>query len=594
MRKAVSAFALVGALLTSVATFTPVAGANGSNSSAQLQYTTSSESLQNLGSVNLAAAGAAASSSTSGQPSLTLGTPPVVSDSEGLPNRTGGPAAPVATGNPLSVQSSHLNGGTGFQGISGAQQAAVNPNVGDLEPPDQGTCVGPDGHGRTLVVEIINNAVAAFTPSGTQVLPVTPTFALFNQPNTASPSDPRCYYDSTTQRWFFTEFVVGSPAPSTQFVAVSKTSDPLGNYEVFGIDTTDASNPVGDCPCFGDFDQIGADANGFYITTNEFSNIGAAPGFNGTVMYALSKWRLELAADGAPMPPVAVYQITGDAFGSSDGSQPYHVSPASTPPGGSYAPDTEYFVESNSNASSDNHLIVYALTNTGALFFGGTPPLAATEIASEAYAFPPDATQEAGPIPLGNVIGVLGAPFFSTTTPQGIQTDFNAVQEVTYTDGNLYGELDTASGSPSSPSNAAAWFNISASTWGHAVSAHVARQGYVATSQNVMYPDIVVNGEGNGYMVFSLSGASMYPSAAYVAFNANAGPVGQVNVAASGAGPEDGFTCYITGYGGCRWGDYSGGAVWNGQAYLMAEYIPSSGRDTFTNWSTFVWSAPTH
>ena len=388
MRRIVLSLVLVGATLITIGSVAPVAGANQSNSSAQLTYSASNESLQNLGTVNLAAAGAAASSSVA--PALTLGTPPQMPDVEGLPTRSGSATGtPVATGATLNVQSGHINGSVGFEGITGAQQAAVNPYVGDLEPPDQGTCVGPDRHGQTLVMEIVNNAVAAYTASGTEVLPVTPTFALFNQPNTASPSDPRCYYDSSTQRWFFTEFVVGSPAPSTQFIAVSKTSDPLGNYQVFGIDTTDATNPVGDCPCFGDFDQVGADANGFYITTNEFSNTGAAPGFNGTVMYAISKQRLELAADGFPMPSVARYAITGDAFGSSGGSQPYHVSPASTPPGGSYAPNTEYFVESNSNAASDNHLIVYALTNTQSLFFGGTPSLGATQVTSEAYSFRP-------------------------------------------------------------------------------------------------------------------------------------------------------------------------------------------------------------
>jgi hypothetical protein len=38
------------------------------------------------------------------------------------------------------------------------------------------------------------------------------------------------------------------------------------------------------------------------------------------------------------------------------GNGPYHVSPASTPAGGTYAPDTEFFVESNSDLSADNHL----------------------------------------------------------------------------------------------------------------------------------------------------------------------------------------------------------------------------------------------
>ena len=581
MRRLLFAVILVGAVIPAVTAVAPSALAQ---TSAQVTYTSSTETLQNLGTVNLAAAAstpAPPGSSKSPKRTVPLGRPP----------RAGTTGKPVARGS-FSVQKGNVAGAVGFDGITGPQQAAVNGgvNVGDLEPPDQGTCVGPDANGTPIAMEIINNAVAAYTTSGTQELGVTPTYALFKQSSTAFLSDPRCYYDSSTQRWFFTEFVVGNPSPSTQFIAVSQTANPFGNYQVFGIDTTDANNSLGDCPCFGDFDQIGADANGFYIATNEFPVTG--PGFNGTVMYALSKQGLEAAATGGSLPTVARYQITGDAFGSSNGNAPYHVSPASTPPGGSYAPDTEYFVESNSNAVSDNRLIVYALTGTNALATlaagGTTPALEATLINSEAYSFPPNATQPSGPIPLGNSVGV-------TTVPT-LQADFNAVQEVTYSGGTLYAELDTSVGTASAPTDGAAWFTLSPSLGSGGVSAQIIKQGYVASSQNFLYPDIVVDSSGNGFMVFTVSGSAEYPSAAYVTFKANAGPVGTVHIANAGAAPEDGFTCYAAfgPTGGCRWGDYSGGAVWDGRAYLMTEYIPATLRDTFTNWGTFVVSAPTH
>jgi hypothetical protein len=441
-------------------------------------------------------------------------------------------------------------------------------------------------------MEIVNNAVAAYSGSGTTELAVTPTWALFNQPETAFLSDPRCYYDAPTGRWFFTEFVDGplstpSVPTSTQFIAVSQTSDPLGNYEVFGIDTTDASNPLGDCPCFGDFDQIGADANGVYITTNEFANTNNPPGFNGTVMYALPKQGLEAAASGTgPLPAITRYAITADAFGQYG---PYHVSPASTPAGGTYAPDTEYFAESNSEAFSENHLIVYALTGTDLLASGGTPALSATELTSEAYSFPPNATQKDGPLPLGNTFGI--------TTPNGLAADFNAVQQTTYTDGNLYTELDTAVAATStSPGNdGIGWFDLAPSTSGPAVTASIVKQGYVANSQNLIYPDLVLDGSGHGYLDFAMSGPAEYPSAVYLAFHTQ--PTGPIHLAAAGTAPLDDFSCYPP-FGdsgtGCRWGDYSGGAVWDGRAYLMTEYIPALPRTPHGNWGTFVWSAPVH
>ena len=51
-----------------------------------------------------------------------------------------------------------------------------------------------------------------------------------------------------------------STSPSLQFLAVSDTSDPTGSYEIWSIDTTDASTTG--CPCFGDYDQIGPTTTG--------------------------------------------------------------------------------------------------------------------------------------------------------------------------------------------------------------------------------------------------------------------------------------------------------------------------------------------
>jgi hypothetical protein len=104
----------------------------------------------------------------------------------------------------------------------------------------------------------------------------------------------------------------------------------------------------------------------------------------------------------------------------------------------------------------------------------------------------------------------------------------------------------------------------------------------------------VLDGSGNGYLDFSMSGTSEYPSAGYVTVTGGQ-PTGKIHLAAGGAAPEDGFTCYPpfgTQATGCRWGDYSSGAVWHGRAYMTTEYIPPTPRDTQSNWGTFVWSAP--
>ncbi len=364
--------------------------------------------------------------------------------------------------------------------------------------------------------------------------------------------------------------------PSIQFIAVSNTSDVMGSYSVWAINTTDASTPG--CPCFGDFDQLGADNNGIYIATNEFSDSPTGP-YNGAIIYAMSKQTLEQVANTGIPPTVFRYRVTEDYFG-----QPYHISPASSPPGATFAPGTEYFVESNGNAFADNHLAVYAMTNTSLLAQPAPPPLVATETPSLPYAFPPDATQKPGPIPLGD----------ANQDPEGqLQADFDAVQEVTYTGGNLYAELSTAT---AAGTDGVAWFKITPTTTSTGVTAVVTKQGYVTVSpQNLIYPVIAVNSAGDGYLAFALSGPNAYPSAAYQTFTPD-GPSGPVRVAAVGADPEDGFTCYSAfvgpNYGGCRWGDYSMGVAMGSQVWMATEYIPPTSRDYLTNWGTFLWQAP--
>jgi hypothetical protein len=426
-------------------------------------------------------------------------------------------------------------------------------------------------------MEFVNNALAIYDQNGDQLMAPVGSAQAFNQPLSDFFSDPRCYYDAPTKRWFYQEFVVGTTT-STQFEAVSNTQDPTGSYTVYSWDTTDAS--TAGCPCFGDYDNLGADANGIYVATDQFAIAPGGP-YNGVVIYAISKAELETAAITGILPPVVGYRLTSDPFG-----QPYVVSPASTPQGGKFASGTEYFVESNGNAPSDNHLVVYAMNNTSqlGLVSSGPPALYRTEVTTQPYSVPSDATQKPGPRPLG---AAYQAP------AGGIQADFDAEMEPTYTGGNLYAQLDTGT---ASGSDAAAWFVLKPALSGTTLSASVVRQGKVAVKgTSLLYPYTAVNANGLGYLLFSLSGPNNYPSPAYIAYGSG-GPTGPVIEATQGAAPEDGFTCYAAfvgpNYGGCRWGDYSMGVFSNGRVFMAAEMIPQGFRDTLTNWGTYIWSAP--
>ncbi len=497
----------------------------------------------------------------------------------------GGPHASKATlssaSGPAPISGNVTAGTHGFTGLTGAAQAAVNGS-GDLEPPDQGLCT--DG---SSIVDDVNDALQVYSTAGTALSDPVAATTFFGTPASAFFADPRCYYDAPTSRWFFTQFDVATfkgnheTSPSVQYIAVSNSKNVLGSYSVYASDSDDSS--TSGCPCFGDFDQIGADANGFYISTNEFGDISGA--FNGSDIYAYSTKALETGSDlGAPAPQAVLYRLVADPTG-----QPYHVAPAATPPGGTYAKNTEYFVESNSNASKDDHLVVYALTDTQLLARGGEPTLAYTETDSEFYAFPPDATQPAGYRPLGEAVGEKEGK---------LQADFNAIQEVTYTAGNLYAEASTAS---VGKRDGIAWFILRPTVTPAGISAPVTAQGYVTSpGVDLTYPDIAVDASGHGYLVMSLTGSSggtaYYPSAAYQKFGPD-GPSGAIHLAAAGALPEDGFTCYAAfvgpGYGGCRWGDYSMGVAAAGRIFMATEYIPPAARDYYSNWGTYVWSSPT-
>ena len=70
-------------------------------------------------------------------------------------------------------------------------------------------------------------------------------------------------------------------------IAVSQTGDPTGAFNLYDIDVShDGSDFVAhDCPCLGDQPLIGADVNGFYISTNSFG----VTSFEGAQIYVLSK-----------------------------------------------------------------------------------------------------------------------------------------------------------------------------------------------------------------------------------------------------------------------------------------------------------------
>jgi hypothetical protein len=542
----------------------------------------SSMSLHRLGTINLGALAAADAKKPAASTATAHSVVPVhMLPSAKTASRASSVSAPGLNSPSLtSITNTNVGSEHGFDGLTSVINAGTNFAIGDVAPPDQGLAVGPSPSG-TALMEFVNMSLNIYSSSGKTLLGAVPAFQVFGQPPTAFLSDPRAYWDPSSHHWFLTMFTFGPNASdNVQYIDVSTTSNPFGSYQTYSFGTSDPSQSG--CPCLGDFDQVGSDANGFYIATNEFSFSG--PQYYGAYIYAMSKLNLIKNAEGlGPVPAIFLYTVpTTDPFGS------YHVSP-STVTQGSSAPNTEYFVESNGNLPYDGStfgsgLEMFNLFNTQRLNSNLPPPVNFTTVNTEAYSQPLNVNQKNGPIPLGSA---------NNDTVAQLQTDFNAVQEVTYAGGLLYAELTT--GFNHGNNSGAAWFVLKPKNPGGSFSVSNVKNGYVLTSQNVLYPAIGVTSGGLGYMTMAIAGKNRFPSAAYIAFRGTAGTSGPVRIAAGGSAPEDDFTCYANtnslGLFPCRYGDYSMAQAYNGRLYQATEYVSPQPRDIFSNWGTRVWSA---
>ncbi len=137
----------------------------------------------------------------------------------------------------------------------------VNQNeAGGARPPDTHGAVGIDHF-----VELTNQNVDIYEKStGNRVRSI--SLASFFGYTEKDLFDPRCVYDHMRNRWIIT--AEAFPETSTvqyQFIAVSKTADPLGSFYIYSIDVN-----YKDRRDFWDFPQLGFDKNAILITGNIF------------------------------------------------------------------------------------------------------------------------------------------------------------------------------------------------------------------------------------------------------------------------------------------------------------------------------------
>ena len=500
----------------------------------------------------------------------------------------------------------------GFKGLDQLLQAIAptgfpNGDNGQLEPPDQGLAVG-----NGFVLELVNNALAIFDTQGTlfgfesmsAFFGLLPTFMVQNG-QVAPPfgpflSDPRAYYDSVNGHFFVTELEIAKDPNTGDFgntsqvlIAVSQTNNPFGGWNVFSLDiSNDGDARFGGCPtgCFGDQPLIGADANGFYVSTNAF---GLPPGsFRGAQLYAMSLATLE-AGGGGNITAVHLANLNVAPLIPARSIQP-----ATVPPGGTYESaqgGTEYLVSALDPAHTvDNRVSVWALTNTGSL--AGAPNLHLSNVIvnTEAYGFPPSTDQKSGSTPYADFLASVGLKVHEEL----VAANDDRMQQVVFAAGNLWTAVPTRvqPGGQGPVRAGAAWFAFAPSLSG-GLSASLVNQGYVSIQspkQNaVLFPAVAVNASGKGAIVFSVAGENYYPSAAYATLDAVNG-AGAIVIADPGFGPDDGFSGYFPNGRVGRWGDYSaavsdeGGNIWMATEAINPPLMSLPPGVLAANWGTFI------
>jgi hypothetical protein len=523
-------------------------------------------------------------------------------------------ASQTAIANPTKLAARSTVDGAlyAFPGMSIADVDTALGGETGITPPDQGLCAG-----NGFVLEMVNSALQVYDILGFPVGGSVDNAAFFNfPPNTATSgsfaSDPKCYFDQASGRFF--AIVLRIPFDPTTFaitgsfldIAVSDSNDPRGTWHVGEVDLTDdgtnGSPNHPHCPCLGDQPLLGADANGIYVSTNEFAL--AEAGFNGAQIYALDKGTLV----NGQMPSIVHLANLVLANGIGFSVQP-SASPTGT--GSADANGSEYFLSSlDFFGEGDNRIAIWSLSNTASLA-DATPSVTLEHavLKSETYGEPPPANQPAnsGPTPLKDCLAAGNCPdtsglggLMASNTIEQMETNDDRMNQTVFAGGHVYGALNTAVQVTSGTRAGIAMFVVEPKRLSSGkLGAKMTRQSYIALDDaDVMFPSIAVTDDGDGAMAFSLSGPNDFPSAAYIRMKGGKFSF-NVHIAGTGTAPLDNYDGYQffegQGQGPCRFGDYSAALIDGTTLWMAAESVnstcstfPCTDRDTFVNWGTTV------
>jgi hypothetical protein len=377
-----------------------------------------------------------------------------------------GPAPLVASAAAVNSQSSGDNGSSGrvlrhFNGVSSLDSEVTNFTA-KFEPPDTALC-----EGNGFVLEPVNSAYRIYRTNGTSIAGPFNINDLFHLDGHEFTSDPRCYYDPTTNTWFATILWIATAGPnfgneSALYISVNPSGDPTTAWTTYKIKTTHPDAPASyQCPCFGDQPRLGIDAFNLYLSTDEFTINGTNVNTDRAQLYAVAKRDLvQLRSE---------IHFAHFANPTIDGTPLFAIEPAIT----TGPSDAEYFLNAldlNLDGSTLNHIGVWAMTNRDEVGRGESPTLSHIVIGSEGYSVPPNAVQKG--------------------SSSLLATNDDRMQQAQFINGALWGELTTGLTGPGDAAvrAAAAWFKVKPRLSDDVVtSAAMTAQGYVARQGNDVF-----------------------------------------------------------------------------------------------------------
>jgi hypothetical protein len=482
-----------------------------------------------------------------------------------VPRQGNGPAVKIPT---VSCQplrpgcdniSSFAGGAAGVNGINAVDSATLKTNIaiGDIEPPDQGLCVG-----NGSVVETNNiGEILIFSKALKRTSPVISldTVMGLTKRNWSSAGDPTCLFDSANGgHWFFSELVSASPESQGgpfagcfiakantcfQGIAVTTGSSPFGPYNVYFLNANYNPKEPGAPFLLNDFAKTAATRDAFLLFYDDFPLRGNGLGggfFNGAQEFAFSKNALE---EGLPAAKVTVARENmgllktpnGTCFSDSKFFEPgvacwFSVIPAMPPNGqfdNSHGGSGFMLATVDFYALGGNKLAVFDWTGLKSLNSAGCSACSGIRFGGQLFSgvqpyYNPGNTpsgilapQKAGPIPLGNechkaMLG--GAPLSSVKhCPEaGIATNSDQVTQASQGNGQLWAGVDTAivqtyASTVEEQHMSAAYWVVGTRSFDQTGRLSLTSQGYIsAMHEDLEYPAFAA-GASNGRAIASFT-----------------------------------------------------------------------------------------